>query len=117
MLLYLQANLHPEKLPPNDSANAATLPDALRRSHLLEGEMLQGMQISLGWLYEPQSGSYWQNGATGGYSSYAFFNPKEDFGAVVLLNLSPEMHGAFAERLGKHIRERLAGKPATSLTP
>jgi len=34
-------------------------------------------------------GNYWHNGATAAYSSYAFFNPKGDYAAVVLLNTSP----------------------------
>jgi serine-type D-Ala-D-Ala carboxypeptidase/endopeptidase len=71
------------------------------------------MRIALAWLYVPATGTYWHNGGTGGYSSFAFFNPKADYAAVVLVNTA----GEFADRLGRHIAERLAGKPAISLAP
>ena len=58
---------------------------------------------------------YWHNGATGGYSAYVFFNPKGDYAAVVLLNTSISEKGSYADQLGEHISERLAGKPAISL--
>ena len=74
-----------------------------------------GQKIALAWLFDPQSGNYWHNGATGGYSAYAFFNPKGDYGGVVLLNTTIGDQGSFADRIGEHISERLAGKPATSL--
>jgi serine-type D-Ala-D-Ala carboxypeptidase/endopeptidase len=62
-----------------------------------------------------QSGNYWHNGATGGYSAYVFFNPKGDYAAVVLFNTAIGERGSFADRIGEHISERLAGKPAISL--
>jgi hypothetical protein len=55
------------------------------------------------------------NGATGGYSSYAFFNPKGNYAAVILLNATLAETGSYADRIGEHISERLAGKPAISL--
>ena len=74
------------------------------------------MQIGLGWLYQQETGNYWHNGATAAHSMYAFFNPKGDYAVVVLYNTSPGGHGSFAEVLGRHISQRLAGKPAISLT-
>jgi CubicO group peptidase (beta-lactamase class C family) len=73
------------------------------------------MRIALAWLYIEDSGDYWHNGGTGGFSSYAFFSPKGDYAAVVLLNTGPGDTGSFADRLGEHISQRLAGKPAISL--
>jgi CubicO group peptidase (beta-lactamase class C family) len=73
------------------------------------------MRIALGWLYQADTGNYWHNGATAAHSSYAFFNPAGDYAAVVLLNASPGLEGSFAEQLGRHISQRLAGKPAISL--
>jgi hypothetical protein len=35
----------------------------------------------------------------------------------VLLNTTAGAHGSFADRVGEHITERLAGKPAISLRP
>jgi D-alanyl-D-alanine-carboxypeptidase/D-alanyl-D-alanine-endopeptidase len=117
MLTYLEANLHPESLKlAAGSTGAATLSAALVQSHELQPQVSSGTRMALGWLYDEEIGEYWHNGATGGYSSYAFFNPKGDYAAIVLLNASPGADGVFVDRLGKHISERLAGKPATSLT-
>jgi D-alanyl-D-alanine-carboxypeptidase/D-alanyl-D-alanine-endopeptidase len=118
MLTYLLANLHPEQLKLNgESASGETLPAALSQSLQLRAEVSPGMQISMGWLYQNETGNYWHNGATAAYSAYAFFNPKGDFAAVVLFNASPGVNGSFVENLGRHIYQRLAGKPAISLTP
>lgn len=116
MLTYLEANLHPETLKPAGSSPAAhTIAAALTKQHELRADALPGMRIALAWLYETDSGNYWHNGATGGYSSYAFFNPKGNYAGVVLFNTTLGPSGSFADRLGQHIAQRLAGKPATSL--
>jgi CubicO group peptidase (beta-lactamase class C family) len=116
MLTYLEANLHPEKL---GSATAgatsprASLSTALRRSHQLQADAGPRTRIALGWLYNADSGTYYHSGGTGGYSSYSCFNPKGDYAVIVLLNSSPSL--PFADLLGEHIRQRLAGEPALSL--
>jgi serine-type D-Ala-D-Ala carboxypeptidase/endopeptidase len=116
MLTYLEANLHPEKLKPVAGSSAgATLSAALVQSHQLRADAMPGTRIALAWLFVDKTGDYWHNGATGGYSSYAFFNPKADYAAVVLLNTTLGSTGSFADRLGEHIGQRLAGKPAISL--
>jgi CubicO group peptidase (beta-lactamase class C family) len=113
MLTYLQANLHPENLKSvAGSSAAATISAALIQSHQLRADVGPGTRIALAWLYEAETGSYWHNGGTGGYSSYASFNPKGDYAVVVLLNTAPN---GFTDRLGQHISQRLAGKPAISL--
>ncbi len=119
MLTYLEANLHPESVKPvPGTAGAATIAAALSLSHQLQGDDIwPGMRIALAWLYQTNTGNYWHNGATAGYSSYAFFNPQGDYGGVVLLNASPEVDDSFVDRLGQHISQRLAGKPAISLGP
>jgi CubicO group peptidase (beta-lactamase class C family) len=116
MLTYIEANLHPESLKKvaGDSP-AATLSAALVQQHELRADVGPGMRIALAWLYIEDSGDYWHNGGTGGFSSYAFFSPKGDYAAVVLLNTGPGDTGSFADRLGEHISQRLAGKPAISL--
>jgi hypothetical protein len=58
--------------------------------------------------------TYSHDGATGGYSSYALFNPKGDYGAIVLVNITLD-NTAFANLLGEHIAGRLEGKAAISL--
>jgi CubicO group peptidase (beta-lactamase class C family) len=116
MLKFLVANLHPETIKTDPSSPAgATLPAAIRHSLQSQGELPSGMGLALGWLYQPETGNYWHNGATAAYSSYAFFNRKGDYAAVVLLNGSPGVNGSFVENLGRHISQRLAGKPALSL--
>lgn len=117
MLVYLEANLHPDKLALAASGipGARTLSAALAQSHVLQADVAPGMRIALAWLYNTDTGSYWHNGATGGYSSFATFNPKEDFAVIVLLNTSIGKSGSFADLLGQHITQRLTGKPAVSL--
>ncbi|MGP8175178.1 MAG: serine hydrolase domain-containing protein [Terracidiphilus sp.] len=116
LLAYLEANLHPESLKPvAGSAGSATLASALRQALQPQSEVSPGMRIALGWLYQEETGNFWHNGATAAYSSYAFFNPKGDYAAVVLLNASPGVNGSLVEVLGRHISQRLAGKPAISL--
>lgn len=116
MLTYLEANLHPDKLTPGSrSPGAVTLSAALVQSHQLRADVSPGRHIALAWLYDTDTGNYWHNGATGGYSSYAFFNPKGDYAVVVLLNTAPGGVGSFADRIGEHIGQRLTGKAAISL--
>jgi len=116
MLTYIEANLHPENLKHVDgNSPAATLSAALVQQHELRADVAPGMRIALAWLYIEDSGDYWHNGGTGGFSSYAFFNPKGDYAAVVLINTAPGATGGFADRIGQHISQRLAGKPAISL--
>ena len=116
MLVYLEASLHPEKVKTVDGLpGSATLMPALRLSLQPQSEVVPGMRMALGWLYQPETGNYWHNGATAACSAYAFFNPAGDYAAVVLLNSSPGVYGSFAEVLGRHISQRLAGKPAISL--
>lgn len=116
MLIYLEANLHPESVKPAGSSPAAkTIQAALVQDHELRADSFGGQRVALAWLFDPATGNYWHNGATGGYSAYAFFNPKGDYAAVVLLNATLSERGSYADRIGEHISERLAGKPAISL--
>jgi CubicO group peptidase (beta-lactamase class C family) len=118
MLIYLEANLHPEAVKlAVASAAAKTMSRAITRDHELRAGSIGGQKIALAWLYDPSTGIYAHNGATGGYSAYAFFSLKGDYAAVVLVNTSIGPQGSFADRMGEHISERLAGKPAISLYP
>ena len=117
LLTYLDVNLHPDNLPSNVSANpsARTLPKAIALSHEVRADVEPGAHIAFAWIVD-DSGTYWHNGETGGYSSFVFFNPSEDYAAVVLVNMSSgNQQGSFAQRLGQHIAQRLAGLPALSL--
>jgi CubicO group peptidase (beta-lactamase class C family) len=116
MLTYLEAELHHEQPAPGAPGTpAATLDSAIGFQQELRADVSPGMRIALAWLWQAESGNYWHNGGTGGFSSYAFFNPKGDYAAVVLFNTTLGPNGSFADRLGEHISERLAGKPAISL--
>ena len=108
MLTYLEAQLHPDKAK-------GDLASAIEMCHELHGESLPGMKIGLAWLYQTGTGSFWHNGGTGGFSSYALFNPNEDFVVVVLYNTTLGANGSFADSLGEHVAARLSGKPAISL--
>ena len=107
MLTYLEAQLHPERSP---------FPAALTRSQRIRDHVAGGMDIALAWMYDLDKGIYWHNGATGGYTAYACFNPKRDFAAVVLFNGYSASY-PFTAMLSEHVVERISGKPALSLTP
>jgi CubicO group peptidase (beta-lactamase class C family) len=118
LLTYLDAHLHPEKIVAGATASstARTLPAAIALSHKVRDDVEPGLHIAFAWLVDA-SGIYWHNGETGGYTSFVFFDPSRDAAAVVLVNMSSGgQQSSFAERLGQHIGQRLAGLPAASLT-
>ncbi len=110
MLTYLEAQMHPDRV-----RHAETLASAIEMCHELRADAMPGTKIGLAWLFETGTGRFWHNGGTGGYSSYAVFNPKEDYAVVVLFNTTISGNGSFADRLGQHVAERLSGRPAVSL--
>jgi CubicO group peptidase (beta-lactamase class C family) len=114
MLKYLEAQLHPKALPAAALAtpDSRTLPAAIAASHTIHAEVGGGDHIALNWFRDDKSGSYWHNGATGGYTAYAVFNPEKDFAVVVLCNTTGS---AIADNLGKHIEQRLEGLAAVKL--
>jgi CubicO group peptidase (beta-lactamase class C family) len=96
MLTFLEANLHPETLP-------AAMQNALSGSHEPRA-----------WQSHANHGTWFHEGAARAFSSYAFFNPQEDYAAIVLLNTAPDPASS-AARIGEHVRQRLSGAPAQSL--
>jgi len=109
MLTYLDAQLHPASF-----ATDATLARAIEQTHQLHGDVERGLEIGLAWFYDDNEKIFWSGGETEGYSAYAFFDPKGDYAAIVLLNRTMSLSW-FIKLLGDHIRERLAGEPAISL--
>jgi CubicO group peptidase (beta-lactamase class C family) len=103
MLFYLEAQLHPERW-----RGAGTLGEALALSHVLRAEAGNGMRIGLSWMYNLADETYEHGGATAGFSSHAYFHPKDDSAVIVLSNNS----AGYADLLGIHIRQRLAGQRA-----
>jgi CubicO group peptidase (beta-lactamase class C family) len=107
MLAYLEANLHPD-------AKGGVLSAALRETHKLRADVEggagigQGLRIGLIWIHA-LDGSYFHDGGSLGFTTFLFFNPKEDSAAIVLSN------SLYAQLVGAHIRQRLAGLPAHSL--
>jgi len=122
MLTYLEAQLHPDRLPASVLAqpNGKTLPAAIAKCHVIHsdagGGMHRGSHIALNWFRIDETGSYWHDGGTGGYSAYALFNPDKDFAVIVLSNTNV-VPNSIAYKLGQHIAQRLSGLPAVSLAP
>jgi CubicO group peptidase (beta-lactamase class C family) len=116
MLNYLEAQLHPDKLPAAAlaAANGRTLPAAIKMTHEIRAEAGPGMHIALNWFRYDATGSYWHNGGTGGFSSYAIFNPEKDFAVIVLSCTAPDGN-SFTDKLGMHIAQRLSGLPAVPI--
>ncbi len=115
MLTFLEAQLHPERVK-GRTPEAKTLPAALAASHLVRAEVGPGMHIALGWFQVDETGSYWHNGATGGYSAFAAFVPAKDLAVIVLCNRTID-DGTLADDIGKHIVQRLTGRPAMTVAP
>jgi CubicO group peptidase (beta-lactamase class C family) len=115
MLTYLEAQLHPEKLRLSTGPAADSLSKAIALTHELRSDAGPGARIGFAWIYQEAGKAYWHNGATGGYSSFALFDPEEDLAYVVLVNRTIGSSGSAADLLGTHIRQRLAGKPAVTL--
>ena len=109
LLRYLIANLHPEKVP-----GASGLRKAIETQQTLRAPVAPGTDIALAWIYDASNGFYEHSGGTLGYTGDAFFSPKNDYAAVVLTNVGPDLF-LFTSVLGEHIRERLAGQRAISL--
>jgi len=118
MLTYLEAQLHPNNLPAGvlGQPNGKTLPAAIAMTHEIHASVGESMHIGLNWFRIDATGSYWHNGGTGGYSSYALFNPDKDFAVIVLSNTTVGPN-SITDKLGLHIAQRLSGLPAVSLAP
>jgi CubicO group peptidase (beta-lactamase class C family) len=116
MLTYLEAQLHPDHLPPQSrqTPEGKTLAAAIGASHEVRAEASEGMHIALNWFRRDSTGTYWHNGATGGYSSFAMFRP-EDGVAIVVLSNTTSGDESLVEDVAVHVAQRLLGRPAVSL--
>jgi len=85
---------------------------ALRLSHQIRAGAAPNTSIALAWLYDERSGTYTHAGAVSGYTSCAFFNPRGDYAAIVLVNQAMSIPAGLAPL---YIRQKLAGEPAISL--
>jgi hypothetical protein len=107
MLVWLEANLHPERL------TGRTLAAAITASHEPRSSVDSSTSLGLAWLLHP-NGEIEHGGSILGFTADAFFTPSEDLAAVVLSNVGPGT-ALSAELVGEHLRARLAGRPAVSL--
>jgi CubicO group peptidase (beta-lactamase class C family) len=101
MLKYVEAEIHP---PAGEMAKAIAFQHEIRAD-------VDGGKIAINWFFQEDTGTYWHNGGTGGFRSYAFFNPKLEVGGVVLVNRS----SGLADALGGQIAALLEGKEAGPL--
>lgn len=115
MLSYLEANLNPRHLASGTSRTmqARTLPAAIELSQKILAPADGPMRIGFAWEYDPRTGDYSHAGLTGGYTTYAFFNPQGGYAAIVLTNAGSD---PFANLLGTRISQLFGGRSATSLT-
>ena len=104
VLTYLEANLHPEKAGP--------LAGAIRDTHRVRADAMFGSKIGLAWEYREDNAAYSHTGRTVGFTTFAFFSPRYDCAAVVLLNQG--FLGALGP-IGAHVRQRLTGQAAIVL--
>ncbi|MGH9486110.1 MAG: serine hydrolase domain-containing protein [Terriglobales bacterium] len=107
LLKLLRAELHPPQ------AMAA----AVRMTQQLRADGPAPLKVGLGWLYTPASQTYWHDGGTGGYTSFALFRPGEDYAVVVLYNREDigAPQGPFSDRVAANVSALLAGVPALKL--
>ena len=98
VLAFLRAHLDPA---------GSAVPDALRLVQEPRFRANRWLQVCLGWMLTPLKGSghtvLWHNGGTGGFSSFAGFQPRTGVGVVVLSNTARSV-----DRAGMGLLEDLA---------
>ncbi|WP_432483476.1 serine hydrolase domain-containing protein [Kineococcus esterisolvens] len=103
VLLFLGAHLEP---------GGSEVPDALRLVQQPRFRANRWMRLCLGWMLTPlrRSGRsvLWHNGGTGGFSSFAGFQPETGAGVVVLSNTARSV-----DRAGMGLLEELVHGAAT----
>lgn len=116
LLKYLAAQMQPAPCASApDSPHKKTLTAAIKQSQTLQHDVTPGAKIAYAWFVDTETGNYTHEGGTGGYTSYAFFNPQRRHAAVVLTNLAVGPDGMFANWIGAHVERRLAGKEGYKL--
>ncbi len=106
MLTFVDAHLHPASHP--------ALARALALTQAVYAATPSGTRSGLTWTYDPDTGTYRHGGATGGFTSHVFFAPSCQCGAIVLMNRG--LNAVLtADLIAEHVRQRLAGEPATTL--
>ena len=77
----------------NTGSADSPLEEAMRNSHDVRASMSGNMDIGLNWIIMTAGDDklIWHNGGTGGYHSFAGFDPNRGVGAVVLSNSSHDI--------------------------
>ncbi len=114
MLMWAEANLHPDEISEGVGAGRTDLAVALVDAHEPRAKVGTNGRIGLAWFIDPATGRISHGGATRGTTAEVSFNPREDTALVVLSNTG--QGSAFAAGiLGDHIRARLAGTAPIAL--
>jgi CubicO group peptidase (beta-lactamase class C family) len=109
MLTWLQAHLDPARVP------SGPLSAAFAAARRIRSTSAPDSGAAPDWFFNAVSGDYQHGGAIGGFTADAFFNPGRDVAVVVLSNVGPGTWLS-GEVLGEHIRARISGQPAMSIT-
>jgi D-alanyl-D-alanine-carboxypeptidase/D-alanyl-D-alanine-endopeptidase len=119
LLIYLDANLHPDRYAAGASvgSSGATLPAAFAIDHQLRGIVKPNTEVAFSWLYDVPSGRYEHGGTTPGYTAHLEFAPNQDRGIVVLYNRMDELPGQqrFVDRIAENVNELMSGQPAARI--
>ncbi len=86
--------------------DAMTQQAVVRRANIMpSGPGAPELDIALGWIVRKDAGGtvIWHNGGTGGYRTFAGFNPATRTGVVVLSNTNPDAGAAAGDDIGFHI--------------
>jgi CubicO group peptidase (beta-lactamase class C family) len=103
LLLFLSANANPGDTP---------LGEAMVLTHRKRSFTASGVgQVGLGWHYGELSDSPWHNGRTGGYASFANFDPDAKTAVVVLANTSTPL----VDQIGAAISRIVSGEDAAPI--
>jgi hypothetical protein len=108
LLIWLEANLHPERTEP------AALSSALREAQRPRAAVGRDGQIGLGWMVDAGTSRISHTGAIAGFTSDAWFNVRTDTAVVVLANSGPGTVVS-ASVIADYIRARLEGTRPPSL--
>jgi CubicO group peptidase (beta-lactamase class C family) len=103
MLRYVECHLNPPE----------KMKAAVELAHQPRADIGNGTKIALAWLIKPGGRIWWHNGGTGGYRTYASFNPDRKTGVVVLVNSI----GMVSDALGDRLEHVLAGEAAEPVLP
>ena len=116
MLTYLDANLHPEKYGTRaaPASPLATLPAAVALEHEPRADAGEGAKMALAWGIDSKTHFLGHAGGTGGYGSFARFDPRQEWAVIVLYNRDSD-DPRLVDRVGENVWALLSGKPAIPL--